>query len=1760
MAHVFLLDFFLLVDVMNENYWGVKNSTSLPELNAASLVRNVKERYHKAYHHGGHAGEDEGGSGIYTWTGTVLLAVNPYQRLNVYGDSQIEHHFAKTITQADPHPFGIASHAFQTLNKTKSAQSIVVSGESGAGKTETAKFVMRFLSTIGRSANGDSLSEFLESTNPILEAFGNAKTCRNENSSRFGKVMKLFYNQTGPASHKLVSAAVETYLLARSRVTHTPANERNYHAFYLLTNGKPETHLPELARLVRPASFFHYLSNSAGVQSGYLTDELFLKDMLKAFTSLGVSKEAQVKLFELVFALLWLGNVTLEAEDAKDQNGKCKISESSAEALGIAAELLGLTRGAENEPTLEQLLTEQKLSIGTNNRSGSAIWAGTNAAKARTVRDAVVRRIYAKLFDYIVSLLNEKLTSRVGAGTVLDEDRFISILDIFGFENLPTNGLEQLCINYANERLQNFFLKNVVISEAEEYSRECVPYPGVSPPDNGPVIKAVAGRNGIFDLLRKSTVDSMLRPLEGRDYDSDFYSQLGIAAGTASSTLGAGSIVRVHMTGGKGKNNPLTAAFTVAHYAEDVPYLVEGFVEANKDSDARVDFILGYMKNPLLQACLAVPVPGEGAGGGTRDSLAAASTTSQQRRCIATTFATQVDHLLEDHLEKTRLHCIRCLKPNDAKLPNHFEDARVGNQLRVSGMFEVLTLMAHSYPIRIPYADLFNRYKPLLSEKIIAELTKQCAGAKVSGAIARLFVQETIDLLANGDGGVGLIAASPDLVQGTDFQCGTSKVFFRLGKVEPLERLMAQCDKDKLFAQQVADLIGKRILAKRKSRQLKFMRTSFKLLLIYRRRQNYWKWFHAYFTRLTFLVKVCKQHFVPRIKAKRIQKRRAATTIQRAYRAHLERRREAGKSMIQGIFSSFIARTRLCSQSQLRMQMTLGSELVQTVMQSFAAKARLMELRALFAQELREMELVRLREAAEAQAQLAAEREAALEREREEMELVKRQAEEQREEERRAAQIEAEANRIETERLLAEAGDKISVLQSEVEAKLAALQEQAGMMESKQHQLAEAEEERTVLNEQVRTQLVEIEAISRSHAQSVDQMKSEHQSALAELETSMASLDAELADVRAQLEEKGREIDRLTLQTGELRCTEEQLRSELDEAKSALSERMALFDYSKTQADEELAAMKQLNSQELATAAAVEQDLNSKISQLMDQLDANLKLLERTKANDQEIIDRLMTQHESDLALSREELAKLKYDLESRSESLSHQLSAQESSIAEKEKEFAAELEQTRAAHTVDLTFAQVKAKQVEDDLNQRISALLEQIEAAESKSAETEEQHRQELYALRSTGESEVMNLRAEFERGKCEMEERISAASASSSEREAVFEHRLADLAQQHAAAIAETSQRITSEFEERLAQLTVSQAMLNDEAVKLLKERESELSAMAEKAASAEALAASTQADLSAELDRVRSDLLTQLEASQMTIVSLEAEKKRLLDDSSVRQTELSAQIAALGAETEAQRVEFAQLMTAKQSDWESMLSSNKAEFESLLAKARAETAAVTEQLESVVQEKAKLAVVASQSLMQGEKLKKEAEDTLKRERAEMERKLHADTARFKRDMEIMNKRTLEVKIYEVEELKLQTQARLDEAEKMRSDAVRMMQEIHRGMDQTIAVLPAEKEEVVQQAIRDYHSSADDYERGYVIERRRDSVRQERLIEDAKTDALEAKLKKMSVSTKIPDRKSLGNVTNLTADQPAAKLARHSNELITRNAAMDHPGLAG
>ena len=1546
--------------------------------------------------------------------------------------------------------------------------------------------------------------------------------------------------------------------------------------------------------------------------------------MLGAFKSLGISESDQVKLFELVLALLWMGNIGIEAEDAKDTNGKCRVSASTSEALKTVAKILGVptgSEGAENdEATLEKLLTEQKLSIGQNNKSNSSIWAGTNANKAKTVRDAVVKRIYAKMFDYIVSVLNRKLAGRMGASKDAEaENRFISILDIFGFENLPQNGLEQLCINYANERLQNFFLKNVVLSEAEEYSRECVAYPGVSPPDNGPVIRAIAGRNGIFDLLRKTTVDSMLRPLEGRDYDTEFYTQMNQAAGgTASSALASGGLVRVAMTGGKGKHNPIACSFTVSHYAEEVLYLAEGFVDSNKDSDSRVDFIVSHLRNPLLQECLATPAPGDilniisrasetgsGMTSATVPPMAAGSGStalaSQQRRCIATTFAAQVDHLLEDHLEKTRLHCIRCIKPNDEKKANTFDDDRVASQLRVSGMNEVLTLMAHSYPIRIPYLDLFSRYRPLLNEKILSELTRQSGGApgvatraaeaKISGAIARLFVVETIGLLDSGATDTLLDQHSHvELKEGVDFQFGTSKVFFKLGKVDPLEKLMHACDKDKELSHRVAELIGKRIMAKRKSRQLQFMRTSFKLLVIYRRRQAYWKWFHAYFTRLTFLVKACKTYFFPRMKARRVQRRRAVRTIEAAFFSFRERKKIAAAELVRAHVMSFVVRGKLATQSRLRNQMCLSTELIHGAIATYAARTKLISMHRLLVENRKAEALEKLRIEAELQAIIAADRAAELQREREEMENLRKLAQDQAAEQRK--------NAAENDRKLLESNERISKLETECSSRVSEIEMLKSEFETSTTELRSeltaakslSDQQIAALSAELESRLAEVENL-RSHFETeIVQVRDQHASEIKRMEVQMRQdsdvFQARIAELSEQLGQKESELeslksaheeeiarleqdsssqqDHVRIQLEEIK---ESLTGELDTVKNELAERTELYEYSKKQAEEDMANLRQSHESELDSAKAdlaeLERDLNAKINQLMDQLDQNQKILDRTKTNDQEIIDRLMAQHESEIAIAHEDLAKAKYELESRLELVTKQLEDKSAELVTKTEELEEEMEQLKSRHSDDMTFSQIGAKEAEERLALRISELMHEVDNGLQRIEQVTAASQQEISALKEYHASELYAAQSKLESVQAEMHKSIAhllAKLESSGESHAEELERLKYI---NSTELTERETELRSEFEQHLSQLTATQTMLSSEAAAILRDKQDELAASVSKYAELESAISQLKSDNDEQVTQLRSEMQQEREDAIRRLCALDAEKSTLIASESSKVEELTHAIDTLRIQQDAQKAGFEQTLSQKDRVHAETLACEKARLEALLANSRSETAAITEQLESVVQEKAKLAVVASQSLMQGEKLKKDAEEQLRRERAEMERKIQNESARLKRDFEIINKRTLEVKLFEVEELKAETQKRLEEAERMRNDAVKILQEIRRGTyedekenGKTIAVLPQDKEEVVQQAIHDYHSAGDEYERTYVIERRRNNSKKERDVENAKTNALEAKLQRTSIASKMGQvaeihkgRKSLGNLTNLKSPPPAGKLENQPVAKIPR-----------
>ncbi|KAF4711796.1 Myosin VIIA, partial [Perkinsus olseni] len=1007
------------------NHYGVSNNTALVRLDPNSMLRNVQVRYEEAFEEAKKrarcsSGDSSGiqflgggGSSIYTWTGSVLLAINPYQQMNVYDVEYVRYHYSKNLNQADPHPFAIASHAYRQLSKTRTSQSIIISGESGAGKTESSKHVMRFLTMLdetfikngvnsrsnrggGSSGRRSTLDDRILGTNPILEAFGNAKTVRNDNSSRFGKLMKLNYTlPSATSAHNaakpvIKSASIDTYLLARSRVTHTSsAHERSYHIFYLLSAGVQDAARRKQLRLEDSASEYSYLTPSRGkgpAKVRDMDDSAAFTEVVDAFTKLGITEAEQMEIFSVVSAVMKLGNIGLYPDEANPE-GKTRTDDSGRRAAEDVAALIGLEQLS--EPFIDHL-TRQRLVVGGNK---DITWADVRASKATTVRDALAKSLYIMVFDYVVELLNEKLRGD-DQGSNLEEaenvnpnpqsptraadERSICILDIFGFENLARNSLEQLCINFANERLNEYFTENVVLSEREEYHQEHIPLPDLTPPDNRPTINVIGSLSppGIFEQLRVVTVDYMIRPLD-KDYDAILMSRLAPVAainwrkGESAAQSGGQASQRILKC--VGPQHP--RLFIVNHYAEPVTYSTEGFVEKNKDCDRNVMDLLSLSSSDFIQRLIsggdtattaAVKTPlsrssensgdrlrggilagglqlsqgeravfqffGRPAGrsmsvaGPSRMSLAQGAggipglnhSGAASKKCIASEFAKQVDVLLED-LKATRSHYIRCIKPNDDQLPGVFSPERVFKQLEVTGMFTVLVLMAHAYPTRIPYADLFDRYKSMLPGHILGLLMRPGRGGG-----ARLFVEQMLEVVADEERSSGR-----EYSKGKEFALGTSKVFFRPQSVEPVDSLLAAIDGDVAKRNRVAQAIATSIIRRRRYRQQCYIRTGGRLLVILRRRQNYWKWFHQYFLRLTAIVKFIRRRLLPSVYERRRIRKAAACKIQEYWRARRNRRRREAALIIVSRMRCYLAqkmlkeralRRRICTASAISIQ------------------------------------------------------------------------------------------------------------------------------------------------------------------------------------------------------------------------------------------------------------------------------------------------------------------------------------------------------------------------------------------------------------------------------------------------------------------------------------------------------------------------------------------------------------------------------------------------------------------------------------------------------------------------------------------------------------------------------------------------------------------------------------------------------------------------------------------------------------------------
>ncbi|CAK9208721.1 unnamed protein product [Sphagnum troendelagicum] len=674
---------------------GVDDLIKLSYLNEPAVLHDLTYRYSRDM--------------IYTRAGPVLIAVNPFKKVPIYTADFIQAYRKKTGSSLHPHVYMTADAAFRAMVREGINQSIIISGESGAGKTETAKIAMQYLAALG---GGGGLEDEILQTNPILEAFGNAKTLRNDNSSRFGKLIDIHFDNSG----KICGAKIQTYLLEKSRVVQQAGGERSYHVFYQLCAGA-DPGLQERVK-VRPAQEYHYLNHSDCLSIDNVDDAEQFYLLRRAMNVVQISNEDQEQAFEMLSAVLWIGNITFHIVD----HDNVIVDENEGKlAVKVAA---GLLHCEIHE--LVAALSTRKIHAG-----GDDIVQRLTYEQATDSRDALAKAIYASLFDWLVDRINKSL--EVGKRRT---GRSISILDIYGFESFKRNSFEQLCINYANERLQQHFNRHLFKLEQEEYTSENIDWTRVDFEDNQECLDLIEKRPlGMISLL---------------DEECTF---------PRATDLTLAEKLKEHLRGNTCFKGERSKAFRICHYAGEVMYETNGFLEKNRDLlHADLLQLLSSCDSSLPQLFAAA------IGEGLQKMLSPtrrANGTESQKQSVAAKFKGQLNKLMQ-RLESTEPHFIRCIKPNPQHLPNVVDQELVLQQLRCCGVLEVVRIARSGYPTRHSHNQFAMRYGFLLPKS----LSSQHDVLSVCVAILHQFV------------------IAPEM-----YQIGITKLFFRAGQIGMLEDL-----------------------------------------------------------------------------------------------------------------------------------------------------------------------------------------------------------------------------------------------------------------------------------------------------------------------------------------------------------------------------------------------------------------------------------------------------------------------------------------------------------------------------------------------------------------------------------------------------------------------------------------------------------------------------------------------------------------------------------------------------------------------------------------------------------------------------------------------------------------------------------------------------------------------------------------------------------------------------------------------------------
>ncbi|KAE8583653.1 hypothetical protein XENTR_v10020612 [Xenopus tropicalis] len=696
-------------------YDKIEDMAMMTHLNEASVLYNLKERYAAWM--------------IYTYSGLFCVTVNPYKWLPVYNPEVVAGYRGKKRVEAPPHIFSISDNAYQAMLTDRENQSVLITGESGAGKTVNTKRVIQYFATIAavgdagkkKETTSSSLQGTLEDqiiqANPLLEAFGNAKTVRNDNSSRFGKFIRIHFGTTG----KLSSADIETYLLEKSRVTFQLSAERSYHIFYqMMTNKKPE--IIEMCLITTNPYDFPFISQGEIVVKS-IDDQEELMATDSAIDILGFNQDEKVGIYKLTGAVMHHSNMKFKQKQREEQ-----AEPDGTEDADKIAYLMGL-----NSADLLKALCYPRVKVGNE-----FVTKGQTVGQVNNAVGALCKSVYEKLFLWMVTRINQQLDTKQ------PRQFFIGVLDIAGFEIFDFNSLEQLCINFTNEKLQQFFNHHMFVLEQEEYKKEGIDWEFIDfGMDLAACIELIEKPMGIFSILEE---ECMFPKATDTSFKNKLYEQhLGKCKNFEKPKPG------------KGKAE---AHFSLGHYAGTVDYNISGWLDKNKDP-LNESVVQLYQKSSVkllsfLYSSYAAADADAGGKGGKKKKGSSFQT-------VSALFRENLNKLMTN-LRSTHPHFVRCLIPNESKTPGIMENHLIIHQLRCNGVLEGIRICRKGFPSRILYGDFKQRYKVLNASAIPDGqfIDSKKASEKLLGSID---------------------------VDHTQYKFGHTKVFFKAGLLGTLEEM-----------------------------------------------------------------------------------------------------------------------------------------------------------------------------------------------------------------------------------------------------------------------------------------------------------------------------------------------------------------------------------------------------------------------------------------------------------------------------------------------------------------------------------------------------------------------------------------------------------------------------------------------------------------------------------------------------------------------------------------------------------------------------------------------------------------------------------------------------------------------------------------------------------------------------------------------------------------------------------------------------------